>query len=235
MSKYRIERHPSHSFKFVFLKTISAQLHFLSLVAGIFGLGIFIESPKLHGYDLLACCIFAVAGCTTMLVSSAYHFMSDGFKLTPQFELMLENLDHFTIYFFIAGTYTPFLRKIIAEPWRTYLLTTVWVVAVTGVLYTYFKPKLPLWAQSRIVYTGIFLSMGWILIIRIVEAWSNMSQSNAAYLLLGGLAYSIGAVIYIMKKPNPLPNVFGFHEIWHVFVSLGFLFHYLLVYDLYLK
>ena len=235
MSKYRIEKHPGHSFKLVYLKTISAQLHFLSLVVGLYGLWLFIAAPQVQGWDLVACCIFAIAGCTTMLVSSTYHFMSDGFKLTPHFDLVLENLDHFTIYFFIAGTYTPFLRKILAEPWRTYLLSAVWIIAILGVLYTFFKPKLPKWAQSRVVYTSIFLAMGWILIFRIGEAWTKMTAHNAAYLLLGGLSYSIGAAIYIIKKPNPLPNVFGFHEIWHVAVSIGFLFHYLLVYDLYVR
>lgn len=235
MSKYRIEKHPDHSFKLVYLKTISAQLHFLSLVVGLYGLWLFINSPKLHGWDLITCCIFGIAGCTTMLVSSTYHFMSDGFKLTNHFELMLENFDHFTIYFFIAGTYTPFLRRIISEPWRTYLTVAVWSIALLGVLYTYFKPKLPKWAKTRLVYTGIFLAMGWILIFRIGEAWANMTSQNALFLVLGGMSYSIGAVIYILKRPDPIPNVFGFHEIWHVAVSGGFLFHYLLVYDIYIR
>ncbi len=235
MSKYRIEKHTDHSFKIVYLKTISAQLHFLTLMVGLYGLWLFIASPKVQGWDLVTCLIFAFAGCTTMFVSSTYHFMSDGFKLTSHFEQILENFDHFTIYFFIAGTYTPFLRRIISEPWRTYLMTGVWVTAITGMLYTYFKPKLPKWARSRLVYTGIFLAMGWILIFRIGEAWATMTSQNAWFLVLGGLSYSIGAVIYIMKKPNPIPNVFGFHEIWHVAVSLGYLFHYLLVYDIYVS
>ncbi len=234
MSKYRIEKHPEHSFKFVFLRTISAQMHFASLIAGLFGLALFIQAPQVRGMDLIACCIFVIAGCTTMAISSTYHFMSDGFKLSPHFNQLLENLDHFSIYFFIAGTYTPFLRKILAEPWRTYLLTAVWVTAVVGVLYTYFKPRLWKWAQSRAVYTFIFIAMGWILIIRIGEAWANMSRQDFTYLLLGGLSYSIGAVIYVIKKPDPVPNIFGFHEIWHIAVSGGFFFHYLLVYHLYM-
>ena len=234
MTKYRIEKHPEHSFRFVFLKTISAQLHFLTLLAGLAGLAVFIVAPQVRGGDLVACCIFVLAGCLTMAVSSTYHFMSDGFKLTPHFNQLLENLDHFTIYFFIAGTYTPFLRKILAEPWRTYLLTAVWVTAILGVLYTYYKLRLPKWAQSRAVYTGIFIAMGWILIIRIGEAWARMSRTDFTYLLLGGLSYSIGAVIYVIKKTDPLPEIFGFHEIWHVAVSAGFFFHYLLVYHLYI-
>ncbi len=235
MSKYRIEKHPNHSFKFVYLKTISAQLHFLTLLFGLYGLWLFIASPKVTGWDLVACLIFAISGCAMMFVSSTYHFMSDGFKLTNHFEQLLENFDHFTIYFFIAGTYTPFLRRIIAEPWRTYLTTSIWLTALFGMIYTQLKPKLPKWARSRLFYTGIFLAMGWTLIFRIGEAWEKMTSQNATYLLLGGLSYSIGAVIYILKKPNPIPNVFGFHEIWHVAVSGGYLFHYLLVYDIYIR
>lgn len=182
---------------------------------------------------MIACLLFGLTSILVFGVSTVYHFISDGYVITPKLELMLEDLDHFAIFLFIAGTYTPVLLNVIAPPWREYLLAAIWIVGLSGIVYTRYKPRLPRWAQHRFVYTSIFLLMGWTLLVRIGEAWAAMSPQTTLLLLAGGIAYSIGAVVYATKWPNPIRNVFGFHEIWHCFVLLGYGCHYFMVLSFY--
>ena len=76
--------------------------------------------------------------------------------------------------------------------------------------------------------------MGWALVVRIEEIWTNLSTTAILFLVSGGISYTIGAVVYATKKPRLFEPIFGFHELWHLFVLLGFVFHYLLVLSFYL-
>ncbi len=96
-----------------------------------------------------------------------------------------------------------------------------------------YSARLPQWARHRFFYTGIFLLMGWLLLIRIGEIFNNLSWSSLALLGAGALSYSVGALIYACKRPNIWKGVFGFHELWHVMVVFGYTFHYLLVLNFY--
>ena len=233
MRKYAIKKQVDHTWPLFFKRTVSAQIHLAALIASLVGLGVFIALPQVSGASLVACSIFVLTGALTMFVSTTYHFMSDGFEINDHLMQALENLDHFCIYIFIAGSYTPFLLAVVQSPWREWLMISVWVTALVGILYTQFKPKLPKWAQSRIVYTGVFILMGWTLVVRIEEVWTTLNGVDFMLLVGGGLAYSLGAVVYVFKRPNPFPGVFGFHEIWHVAVALGFAIHYWMIYNLF--
>jgi hemolysin III len=145
----------------------------------------------------------------------------------------MDDLDHFAIYLFIAGTYTPFILNAISPPWNRALLYLVWSVAIGGIVYTHFRPKLPPWLRHRYVNTAIFVLMGWLLVVRLGEALSNISERQTAFLFAGAASYTLGAVIYALKRPNPYVGVFGYHEIWHVMVLLGFGFHYFMILDFY--
>ena len=233
MKRYSIRKQNDHTWPIFFKRTISAQIPLAALIASLVGLGVFIAMPQISGTNLWACSIFVLSGALTMFVSTTYHFMSDGFEINDRLMLALENLDHFCIYIFIAGSYTPFLIAVVQPPWRGWLMLSVWITAGVGILYTQFKPRLPKWAQSRIVYTGVFILMGWTLVVRIQEVWTALNGLNFLLLVGGGLAYSLGAVVYVFKKPNPFPKVFGFHEIWHVAVACGFGIHYWMIYNLF--
>lgn len=168
---------------------------------------------------------FGVTAIIVFGVSTVYHFLHDGFQINSRLETILENLDHVSIYLFIAGSYTPFLLEAVSEPWSTILIWVVWVTALLGILYTYTKTWLPLWAQHRFVYTGLFVLMGWLLLVRISEVVKLLPAPSLAFLTFGALAYTVGAVIYATKKPNFKNHYFGFHELWHLLVLLGFSFH----------
>lgn len=222
-------RHPE-----IFKKTIAAQIHFVACLLAVAGCVFLAYLASRHSpIHFVACLIFGVTSVLVFAASTVYHVLSDGFQISPEFRKWLKNIDHFSIYFFIAGSYTVFLINAVAKPWSIILLIAVWAIAIFGVFYTHYKTKLPHWAQHRFVYTSIFLMMGWLIIIRLQEMINNLSATALYLLIAGGLSYSLGAVIYATKRPRLFENIFGFHELWHIMVTLGYGFHYFAVLSFY--
>lgn len=180
-----------------------------------------------------ACLMFGITGMLVFGISSFYHFLRDGFSISPRLELILEDLDHFAIYLFIAGTYTPFAINALDPPWSTILLTLIWVSGIVGILFTALKPRLPLWMQHRSVYTAIFVAMGCAFVIRFGEIFRHLNAYSLSLLLAGGASYVLGAMVYASKWPKLVVGIFGFHELWHVMVMIGFAFHYFLILGFY--
>ncbi|MBY0371707.1 hemolysin III family protein [bacterium] len=180
-----------------------------------------------------ACFGFLATGCLVFLASALAHFLGDGFDLSPRTHLYLENLDHVGIYLFIAGTYTPFVLCAIAPPWRSFLLILIWSIAGLGIFYTAFRSHMPHVLRSRSVRTCLFVLMGWTLSLRLNEVFFSLSWERFALLAGGGLAYTIGAAIYIWERPNPIADFFGYHEIWHSLVLVGAMLHYSLILSFY--
>lgn len=225
-----MSRHPQ-----IFRKTIAAQIHFVACILAIIG-AVFLIQFSYSGFNSIhfwACLIFGVTSVLVFAASTVYHVFSDGFQIGPEFKKWLKNIDHFSIYFFIAGSYTVFLVNGVSRPWSLILMIAVWSIAIFGVVYTHYKTRLPKWAQHRFVYTSIFLAMGWLIVIRIDEMIHNLSTVALYLLIAGGLSYSIGAIIYATKRPRLLENIFGFHELWHIMVTLGYSFHYFAVLSFY--
>lgn len=235
MSKH-IQRHPEHNIIFFIKKTVSAQLHFIGAILATICLFVLLYySTKIPGPEhFLSCLLFGVTGVLVFGSSALYHFCSDGFILSPEMEKLLNDFDHFSIYLFIAGSYTPFLVNAVQPPWKHILLAMIWVIAFVGIFYSYFKPRLPKWAQHRMISTLIFLLMGWTLAIRWTEVYASLNPLSFNLLLAGGLSYSIGALIYAFEWPDIYKGVVGSHEIWHVMVMLGYAFHYFLILRFYL-
>ena len=218
------------------LRTVAAQLHLLGCLAALAGLVVLLNhvQQKADFDNFLACAIFGLTSILVFGASTIYHFMSDGLVISKKLEKRLDDLDHFAIYLFIAGTYTPFILYAISPPWNRALLGLVWLVALGGIVYTHFRPKLPAWARHRFVNTAIFVLMGWLLVVRIGEALTHLSPQQTILLFAGAASYTLGAVVYALKRPNPIPEIFGFHEIWHLMVLLGFGVHYFMILDFYL-
>ena len=225
-------KNPIRSF---LLRTIAAQSHLIACFAAIWGLVVLmqfaIEMPGSKHF--WACLMFGITGILVFATSSIYHFLSDGFRISPKWERWLEDLDHFAIYLFIAGTYTPFLINALDKPWSAILLTMVWVSGGLGIVYTHFKPQMPKWMQHRAVYTGIFVLMGLAFILRVGEIFHHLHLNSILLLVAGGASYIVGAVIYAMKRPRLFSGIFGYHELWHVMVMVGFGFHYFMILGFY--
>ena len=234
-----IRKHDDHTLRLFLRRTVSAQLHLLGFILAVASFSILLYSvltstrPDQTSH-VIACSIFGLTGISVFASSALYHFVSDGFLISDRANSVLNAYDHFSIYLFIAGTYTAFIVNAIKPPWDTYLLVLVWTLAILGMLYTTYKSRLPKPLQSRYISTALFVALGWTLCIRISEAWAMLDSWGKILLTGGGLSYTIGAVIYATKKPDPYPPLFGYHEIWHIAVLAGFTFHSLLILRFYL-
>lgn len=165
-----------------------------------------------------------IYGLTTvfMLLSSAlYH----AFKKEENQASFLRKMDHFAIFCMIAGSYTPLCYIYLEGELKWGIIIAQWVLVIAGFFLKVFYIRAP-----RVFTAVVYLLMGWMVIIPINQLLLMMPATSIILLTLGGLSYSIGAVIYMLKKPNPMPNFFGFHEIFHLFILLGVFLHLPVVY-----
>ena len=204
----------------VFKDPISGLTHVASALAALAGaLVLWWLSPR----DLATRLGMAVYGLSLVLMfaaSSVYHLV----KTSASREQWLRRLDHTAIFLFIAGTYTPPCLVVFTGAWRPALLISVWLLAAVGILFKLFFIKAPRW-----VSVGIYLFMGWLGAIGVAQLLKVLPVAAVVWLLAGGLLYTGGAVIYGFKRPNFFPGVFGFHEIWHLFVSAASAAHFVFI------
>jgi hemolysin III len=230
-----IKKRDEHSLALFLKRTLAGQIHFVGFVAAIVGLVyLIIFSQRQDTASVVACSIFGGTAILVFGISATYHFLHDGYSISPRLEALFEALDHFSIYCFIAGTYTAVLINAVSYDWQFTMLTLVWSIALIGIFYTQFRERLPKIWQSRGVYTGLFVLMGWTLLLRVGEIMHNLNAHQIWMVMSGAAAYTIGAVVYALKKPALFPGFFSYHEVWHLLVLVGFAFHYALVIDFYL-
>ena len=158
---------------------------------------------------------FGVYGATLILLYSAstlYHTLT----VSERPHRALRTLDHIAIYFLIAGTYTPVALITLKGRLGWTLLAAVWLIALAGIPFKLFFLDAPVWLS-----TGTYLAMGYLALVAVVPIAHAVSSGGLAWLIAGGLAYTIGAVIYARQRPDPFPGRFGHHEIWHLLVLAG--------------
>ena len=198
---------------------VSGFSHLLGAIASIVGLVFLIIWAAKYGegaWDVVSFTIFGVSMFLLYVCSANYHLFNVGEKATR----VLRKLDHIMIYILIAGTYTPICLGPLRGGWGWSIFGVVWGIALLGVFLTIFYLKALRW-----ITTGLYLAMGWLVVIATYPMIVTFSQAGMLYslwwLLAGGLLYTIGAIIYALKWP-PLKNkYFGFHEIFHIFILLG--------------
>mgnify|MGYP000987969376 FL=1 len=200
---------------------VNGLTHGFAALAAVAGLGLLIYLAQ-DGKPLVLAAL-AVYGVTLVLMfaaSAGYHMVD----ARPAVMLFLRKLDHSAIYLLIAGTYTPVCLHYFDGFWRWGMVAVIWSLAVVGVAVKLFVIRAPRWLTA-----GVYLFMGWLSVIAAREIVTTLPPAALVWLLLGGLFFTAGAVIYILKKPNPWPGVFGFHEVWHVFVILGAFSHFIMI------
>jgi hemolysin III len=191
-----------------------------------------VAKPLLRGYLHLGAAILAVIGTIALVVlaagdppkqvtlaiygissvwlfgmSALYHIGS----WEPRPEKLLRRLDHANIFVLIAGTYTPIAFNVMTGWWRSGILATVWGLALAGVIAAAPRLSLPRW-----VMVALYLLTGWVALAAIPEIAHNMGIGAILTLVLGGVLYTLGALAYAFKHPNPWPCVFGYHEVFHL-------------------
>lgn len=172
-------------------------------------------------YHEISFSVFGVAMIMLYSFSALYHWLNaEGRRLE-----FFRKIDHIMIFVFIAASYTPICLINLRHGFGWWLLALVWTFTIGGFFMKIF------WLQApRILYTSVYLVMGWSLVFCIGPLIKLLPSEAFIFLALEGLFYSTGAVIYAIKKPDPFPKVFGFHEIFHVFIMLGSLSHFLFLY-----
>lgn len=204
-----------------FRDPVSGLIHFFSAVLALIGLVLLLVLTRGEGLKQFSMAIYGGSLVTLFSASAAYHLANPS-EITL---LRLRKFDHSAIYILIAGTYTPICINFFNGWLRWGFLALVWGIALAGVIVKLFVINAPRWVTA-----GVYLVMGWMAVLVIKPMLQSMPAAALWWMLAGGLTYSIGAVIYITKKLDFLPGVFGFHEVWHVFVSLAALCHFVMIY-----
>ncbi len=163
--------------------------------------------------------VYGLSAIALFTASFLYHSK----KKYPNEKSVWRRLDHSAIYILIAGTYTP-MCFIYLEGWMMKgILIAQWSLVLVGVLLSFFSNA------SRVFSTIIYVLMGWVVVIPLRTLIEVMPVSIIILLVSGGIFYTLGAIIYAIKRPNPFPPYMGFHEIFHIFVILGAGFHLAMV------
>ena len=202
---------------------ISAYTHLIGIILSLIGT-VFIVFKGLNSNLILNPITISSIGFGFSLIalysaSTIYHWSNASNNAVKA----LRKLDHSMIYVLIAGTYTPILINYLPKEKGIIFGICMWGAAILGIIM-----KLCWINAPRILGTALYIVMGWAILFD-VSALKAMSAPALTLLLAGGISYTLGAVIYAIKKPN-ISKSFGFHELFHIFVMLGSLFHYFIIY-----
>lgn len=140
----------------------------------------------------------------------------------PETLEVLRRLDHSNIFIFIAGTYTPLCLTVLETRSGILLLSLIWGIAACGVVFRILWLAAPRW-----LYTMLYVAMGWVAMWWLPALWATGGAAVVVLLVVGGVVYSVGAVAYASKWPNPIPGWFGFHEVFHAATVIAAICHYL--------
>ena len=164
--------------------------------------------------------VYGVSLVLLFSASATYHMV----KAKPKVIEKLRKLDHTAIYLLIAGTYTPICVIMFRGFWQWGILVIIWTLALTGIILKMFFINSPRWLSA-----GVYVMMGWLCLAGTGEMLHALPTGALAWLAAGGIIYTIGAIIYATRKLDFFPGKFGFHEVWHIFVILGALAHFIMV------
>lgn len=198
---------------------ISGLTHLAGGLLASVGLVVLLTSAASAGRtdQLVAFGVFGFGLISLYTASALYHLL----PLSPAGVARLRRVDHMAIFALIAGTYTPFCLLALDGAWRVGLLALIWGLALCGVLLKVLWMGAPRWLSVT-----LYLGMGWVAVIAAPAIFRAVPAGGVAWVLAGGLVYSAGALVYGLKRPNPMPGVFGFHELWHLFVVAGSACHF---------
>ena len=192
---------------------------FVALIAGVVLCSIAASRPGVA--PLVSCAVYSLTVCGLFGTSALYHRR----RWTDRGYQVMRRMDHSMIFIFIAGTYTPFCVLLLAESKATVFLSLIWAGATAGVALKMIWPHLPRWVGAP-----LYLALGWAAVAILPDMLHRGGATILSLLGVGGLAYSVGAFFYAMRRPNPWPTVFGHHEFFHACTLIAALSHHIAIY-----
>ncbi len=207
--------------RFAIREPINALTHFCGVIMSVVGMMVLLVS-SLHsgsGVKVASAIIFGLGMVSLYTASTVYHWHINSKDVLE----VLRRIDHMMIFAFIAATYTPICLIILNNSTGYVLLSAMWMITILGVVMKMFWMDAPRW-----VSTGIYMAMGGAALFIIHPLAQKMPMGGLIMLLIGGVFYKIGGIIYGIK-PNIRFGKFGYHEIFHIYILLGSLFHFLMI------
>jgi hemolysin III len=165
-----------------------------------------------EGTPRLAAAVFAGSVAACFGASALYHRVT----WTPAVRLWMRRIDHAGVYLLIAGTYTPVSLLVLKGAWRPVVLTIVWAGAAAAIVLKFVWVAAPKWLA-----VAIAIALGWVAVVALPQLVARLNPAALILLVVGGLAYTAGAVVYARRRPDPAPAVFGYHELFHALTIVG--------------
>lgn len=198
----------------IFREPVNSITHLAGAIFSIVGLTLMVAVAAIRA-DAWHVVSFSIFGTTLVLMYTA-SFLYHGLHISESALKVFQKIDHIMIFLVIAGSYTPICLVPLRGPWGWSIFGVAWGIALFGIILKIWVRNLPRW-----ISTLIYVIMGWICVIAVYPLVKNLEPVCLFWLAMGGLFYTIGAVIYGIKRPDPFPKIFGFHEIWHLLVIMG--------------
>nr|WP_312577296.1 hemolysin III family protein [Sedimentibacter sp.] len=202
----------------------SALTHLGGAIFALIGM-IMLLYNAIRSHNTMSIIAFIIFGLSMILLystSTIYHFIDSS---KQKAKLVMRKLDHIMIFVLISGTYTPICLLALKNTVGYTLLSVVWGITLIGVFIKIFWINAPRWVSS-----GLYIGMGWISVLVFAPLVRSMALGGIIWLVLGGVMYTVGGVIYGLKKPDINKPWFGFHELFHLFVLAGTFCHFLMMY-----
>jgi hemolysin III len=171
----------------------------------------------------IAAVVFSAGLVALYGVSAAYHRIT----WTPEVRMLMRRADHSTIFVLIAASYTAVGLLVLDPVWQRVLLTAVWAGSLAGIALKIAAP-----VRTRRITGTMYIVLGWLAVAAVPQFLSRADGAAVALIVAGGLLYTGGAIVFALRRPNPSPRVFGYHEIWHAAVVAAGVCHYCAVWQL---
>jgi len=198
--------------------------HLVGMVAAVIGTIYLAIAASDSASGLVTALIYGVSVVFLFSASTLYH----AFKKEENELSFWRKMDRLAIFFMIAGTSTPIFYFCLDGSYKWWMIAFQWSLVGVGLISQIFFPRAP-----RKLYAVIYLFMGWSALFTIKQMLANMSVSQGVLLFSGGVAFTLGGIIYAIKKPRIVPGVFSFHELFHIMVLIGGVLHYAMIYRVY--
>lgn len=199
---------------------VNGLTHFFAAIVAGFGLVALLIVGWGQVGKTISLTIYGLSLVLLFSASATYHMV----KAKPKVLEYLRKLDHTAIYLLIAGTYTPICVVMFRGFWQWGMLAIIWSFAVVGIVLKMFFINTPRWLSA-----SIYVIMGWLALAGVGEMLHALPPGALAWLAAGGLIYTLGAIVYATRRLDFFPGKFGFHEVWHIFVILGALAHFIMM------